>query len=156
MGKNPMNYDVDYYLIEPGVAFAGLTAKVGWEVLGSDWTNAFQTPLATLHAFQGATDQFLVTPARGIEDKYTKIKYKVSKMGMLSDTVLSFMYHDFNSDVGNTNYGTEWDAKIARKFKTDYGNFFASFEFVSFNADNDNGMGFVDVEKTWLTFGVSY
>ncbi len=155
-GDNPVDYGVDYYLIEPGISFAGLTAKLGYEVLGSDWTNAFQTPLATLHAFQGATDQFLATPARGIEDGYAKLKYKVSNMGAFDGTVLSFMYHDFDSEAGNTNYGTEWDIKIARKFKTDFGTFSLSAEYADFDADNDNGMGFVDVQKTWLTVGIAY
>jgi hypothetical protein len=156
MGDNPADYGVDYYLIEPGIAFSGLTAKIGYEVLGSDWTNSFQTPLATGHAFQGATDQFLATPARGVEDSYTKIKYVASGMGVFDGTALSFMYHDFDSDVGKTNYGTEWDIKIARKFKTDFGTFSLSAEYASFDADNDSGMGYVDVQKTWLTVGVSY
>jgi len=156
MSQNPGDYGVDYYLIEPGVKFAGLTTKVGYEVLGSDWTNSFQTPLATLHAFQGATDLFLVTPARGVEDKYAKAKYKFSGMGLLDDTVLSFMFHDLDSQAGNTNYGQEYDFKISRNFKTDYGKFFASVEFAAFDASSNNGLGYVDVEKTWLTFGVSY
>ncbi|NQV21159.1 MAG: hypothetical protein HQ511_07065 [Rhodospirillales bacterium] len=155
-GDNPADYSVDYYLIEPGLSFAGLTGKLGYEVLGSDWTNAFQTPLATLHAFQGATDVFLVTPARGIQDAYTKLSYKVANMGAFDDTVLSFMYHDFNSEAGHTNYGTEWDIKIGRKFKTDYGTISLAAEYADFNADNDSGMGYVDVQKTWLTVGVAY
>lgn len=157
MGKNPGNYGVDYYLIEPGFSWAGLTGKLGYEVLGSDWTNAFQTPLATGHAFQGATDVFLVTPARGIEDKYTKVKYKVNNIDpMVDGTVLSFMFHDFDSEAGHTNYGNEWDIKIARKFKTDYGTFSVAAEYAEFDAHNNNGMGYVDINKTWLTLAVAY
>jgi len=156
LGQNPMNYDVSYYLIELGVSFAGLITKAGYEVLGSDWTNSFQTPLATVHAFQGVNDIFMVTPPRGIEDKYGRVQYKLSNLGILSDILLSVMYHDFDSEAGNTNYGKEWNFSIARKFKTDYGNFIVSFEFASFNADNNNGMNYVDVEKTWLTFGLTY
>lgn len=157
LGKNPADYGVDYYLIEPGVAFGGLTAKLGYEVLGSNWTNSFQTPLATLHAFQGATDVFLVTPARGMEDKYTKIKYKVSNIApMVNGTVLSFMFHDFDSQAGNTNYGNEWDIKIARKFKTDYGTFSVAAEYAKFDANDNNGLGYVNVSKTWITVAVAY
>ena len=42
-------------------------------MLGGDngsGNRAFQTPLATKHAFQGWADQFLTTPADGIEDAY--------------------------------------------------------------------------------------
>lgn len=156
LGKNMGDYSLDYYLIEPGLSFAGFTAKLGYEVLGGDWTNSFQTPLGTIHAFQGAADLFLVTPARGIEDAYTKLKYKVSNMGAFNGTVLSFVYHDFDSDAGNTNYGSEWGGKIARKFKTDFGTLSVSAEHANFNADHDNGLGYRDVHKTWLTVAVSY
>ena len=42
-----------------------LSAGLGWEVLGGDEDEpgeAFRTPLATLHAFNGWADQFLTTP----------------------------------------------------------------------------------------------
>ena len=156
LGDNMGDYSLDYYLIEPGVSFAGLTAKLGYEVLEGDWINAFQTPLGTLHAFQGAADLFLVTPARGIEDAYTKLKYKVSNLDVLSGTVLSFVYHNFDSNAGHTNYGSEWGVKIARKLKTDYGTVAVSAEHANFNADNDNGLGYQDVHKTWLTVSVAY
>ncbi len=47
------------------------TLGVGYELLGSDdGVAAFQTPLATLHKFNGFADQFLVTPAGGLQDIY--------------------------------------------------------------------------------------
>src|SRR3546814_8896470 len=40
-----------------------------YEVLGSDaGVFAFQTPLATLHKFQGWADLFLTTPSAGVRD----------------------------------------------------------------------------------------
>ena len=56
--------------IEPGIAYDRIKLKLGFEVLEGDGTTAFQTPLATLHAFQGWADQFLVTPGAGVDDAW--------------------------------------------------------------------------------------
>src|SRR3546814_11261136 len=60
-------------LAELGYTWQGIVLKGGYEVLGGDdgtGNRAFQTPLATKHAFQGWADVFLTTPADGIEDAY--------------------------------------------------------------------------------------
>ena len=85
---NPADYSTDYYALEGGIAAAGLTAKVGYEVLGSDnnGTASFKTPLATLHKFNGWADKFLVTPAAGLEDLYASLAWKPGKNSVLKDT----------------------------------------------------------------------
>ena len=77
---NPLSIDSDYYLLEGGFnvkianAFiSSLTFRFDYEVLegsGRAGTPAFNTPLATGHAFQGWADRFLTTPIDGIEDTY--------------------------------------------------------------------------------------
>ena len=48
------DFDTDYLFAELGAVFSGVTAKLGYEVLGSDsGMMGFQTPLATLHKFNG-------------------------------------------------------------------------------------------------------
>ena len=56
------------YLVEAAANHGSFGLKAGYEVLGgADVPNhAFQTPLATLHAFQGWADKFLTTPAAGV------------------------------------------------------------------------------------------
>ena len=50
--------------------------RVGWERLsGSEREGQFQTPLATLHAFNGWADKFLSTPVNGIEDLYFRVRW---------------------------------------------------------------------------------
>ncbi len=61
-GDNPNNYSADYFLLEGALTTIGITGKLGYEVLEGDSVQAFQTPLATLHAFQGWADKFLATP----------------------------------------------------------------------------------------------
>ncbi|MCZ6893376.1 MAG: alginate export family protein, partial [Gammaproteobacteria bacterium] len=55
-GGNPGDFEANYYLLEPGISIDDLTIKFGYEVLDGDGTHSFQTPLATLHAFNGVTD----------------------------------------------------------------------------------------------------
>src|SRR5690606_28802578 len=72
--SSPLDYQADYYLAELGAKFLkNYGISIGYEVLGSDnGVAAFRTPLATLHAFNGWADRFLVTPADGLEDTYIK------------------------------------------------------------------------------------
>src|SRR3569623_525145 len=70
---NPANYGLDYYLAEFGGSARGITAKLGYEVLEGNGTQSVQTPRATLHVFNGWADQFLTTPAAGLEDAYVSV-----------------------------------------------------------------------------------
>ena len=110
---NPNPTDVDYFLIEPSLAAAGLTWKLGWEQLGGDGARAFQTPLATLHAFNGWADKFLVTPASGLEDRQLSVAGKFGT-GRLEDKLAwTVAYHDYRSAQGNLDYGREWNASLS-------------------------------------------
>ena len=70
-GDNPTSYDADYVHLNAAYAAGnGMSVGLGYEVLGADSGAGvgFATPLATLHAFNGWADQFLGTPAAGLED----------------------------------------------------------------------------------------
>jgi hypothetical protein len=54
--------DADYYRIDLGWSIDALHLGLMREVLAGNGRYAFQTPLATLHAFNGATDKFPMTP----------------------------------------------------------------------------------------------
>ena len=75
-GDNPNSFGLNYYLIEPGAAYKSLSGKVGYEVLGSDGTNAVQSPMMTGHSMNGWADQFLFTPVNGLVDSYADISYR--------------------------------------------------------------------------------
>ena len=107
---SPGLVDAEYYLIEPAVTAFGVTGKFGYEVLGANsaGTYGFQTPLATLHIFQGTADLFLNTPNTGIRDIYGSLGTKVEKVS------LSAVYHDFKADTGGLHYGTEIDVQASR------------------------------------------
>lgn len=112
LSPNPASFNHEYFLIEPGISVNGFTGKLGLERLEGDGATAVQTPLATLHAFNGWADVFLTTPANGLRDAFADVSYKFDR-GSLKGLTLRLMYHDFGSTVGDVNYGREMDASIA-------------------------------------------
>jgi hypothetical protein len=140
---NPGNYSVDYIAAEAGLSYDIVTVTAGYELLGSEGGKAFQTPMATLHKFNGWADLFLTTPANGLEDIYGGIAVKFPKVKALPGLNAAVVYHDFKSDVGSTDYGTEWDAslgfKIGKKMSL-------LAKYADYNADKFS----VDTSKFWL------
>ncbi len=68
--------DADYLHLMAGGGYQQVGFRVGWERLsGSEREGQFQTPLATLHAFNGWADKFLSTPVNGIEDLYFRVRW---------------------------------------------------------------------------------
>lgn len=147
--KNPVkDYRADYMALEAGVAHAGFTVTGGIELLGSDNGFALQTPLATLHKFNGWADIFLTTPAKGLQDAYGSVSYKFTHVKAVQGLTATVAYHQFDSDVGGIDYGSEWDAQIG--FKVGPVDFLAKYA-------NYNAKGFgVDTEKFWLQAEVAY
>ena len=125
---NPNRFSANYYFGEAMLNTHGWTLGGGYEVLGSDTgasiktTNSvsitsFQTPLATLHKWNGWADVFLTTPAAGLADADGSIGYTTTKVKPLTSLGASVIYHDYRSEVGNLHYGHEWDAQILAKLK---------------------------------------
>lgn len=112
-GANPDEYQAEYYQFELRSSLASFDMAAGYEELGSDGgAAAFQTPLATGHAFNGWSDLFLTTPALGLRDHYFSIGRKFGGIGPFSGLQASLTYHEFDSDFGSFDYGTEWDASL--------------------------------------------
>jgi hypothetical protein len=148
MGDNPVAYDADYINAQLGLAFSGFTLTAGYEELGSDnGRAAFQTPLATLHAFNGWADLFLTTPARGLRDYYGGVS-KTFKVAALPGLKFDLIYHEFDSDFGGIEYGSEWDTSLG--FKVGIFNIMAKYA-------NYDASGFaVDTEKFWLQAEIGF
>ena len=126
--------DAIYSFFEGGMSFGGITAKLALEVLGSDkGAYAFQTPLATKHAFNGWADKFLATPADGLQD------LMVSVGGMVAGVKLLGVFHDFSADEGSDDYGKEMDLLAVKKISKRYtvGAKLASYDADTFSADTD-------------------
>jgi hypothetical protein len=109
---NPRDVDADYWLAEGALTRSGLTGKLGWEQLGGDGTSAFQTPLATLHAFNGWADKFTTTPANGLEDRYASLGGKFGSGKLQDKLAWTVAFHDYRANRGAGDYGTEWNASL--------------------------------------------
>lgn len=131
--------DADYSLFELGYKFDSITLKAGQEILGGDGVYAFSTPLATLHAFNGWADIFLATPPAGLVDVYLDAGATVAGLNLRA------MYHDFSSDSGGTDFGTEIDFLLNKKFTPVYS---GGVKFAFFSSDSTSA--FVDTDKIWL------
>ncbi len=147
--NNPNEYEADYYHLMGGVTAYKVTGKAGIEQLGGKGTGkAFQTPLATLHAFNGWSDQFLTTPGNGLRDVYGSLGTQIAGVK------LEGIYHNFDDDTGNINYGDEWDFIVIKKFGKHYS---LLGKYAYYNADGSapKAQSF-DSHNFWLQAGVSY
>ena len=113
-GDNPVDYDALYYTIDLGWATPDFgTIGAGYEVLGSDDGDfGFQTPLATLHKFNGFADVFLVTPTGGLTDVYAYWAPKFPKEWGIKGKLVA---HAFHTDDEGDYLGYELDAVVTKK-----------------------------------------
>jgi len=132
--------DQSYFLGEVGAKYKGWLAKLSYELQEGDGTDSFKTPLGTNHAFQGWADQFLTTPAAGLEDTYVTVVGKV-----LGAKVVA-VYHDFETDKGSEDAGEEFDILVAKTFNKHYT---VGAKYSDYNAGHAS-VGKVDTEKFWL------
>jgi len=145
--NNPTDYNVNYFHFVLGATLHDVTVKVGDEVLTGDKSStaneAFQTPLATLHKFNGWADVFLVTPKPGIDDRYIYLGAKLTK---LADIEPKLIFHHFSAEDGSQHYGNEIDFALSKEFQKRYG---LKIEYADFfNTDEPD---FVRTRKIWLT-----
>ncbi len=141
-GSSNLDYSADYYFVEGSYATGPWSAGLAYEVLGGDDARGFQTPLATLHKFQGWTDKFLITPSTGVQDFYVKGKYNIGDVGAFNGANFTAIYHDFSADTSGADYGSEIDLQLSAKWKK----LGLTLKFADYNADQFS----VDTQKVWL------
>jgi hypothetical protein len=149
-GDNAAQIDAYYSLVELSLKTSTVGFTAGREVLSGEegtytaTTNpAFQTPLATLHKWQGWADKFLTTPSAGIEDLYIGVNVKFAGWNGQAT------WHDFSAEANGLDYGTEIDLSVSRKFANRY-------EVLVKYADYDADDLFTDTAKFWLQLGAAF
>jgi hypothetical protein len=110
--RNPLHVGLSYYLAEAGLAYAKFSGLLGYEVLQGNGVIGFQTPLASLHLFQGWAETFVNDPPNGVRDFYAKGNYALPAPPFLTRLGASLAYHDFSAEHVGTHYGSEWDAQL--------------------------------------------
>ena len=131
----------NYFAVEAGTNLASVNVKAGYELLGSDnGEYGFSTPLATLHKFNGWADQFLGTPAQGLQDIY------VSVGGKLAGGSWKIVAHDYSADDSSEtvdDLGSEIDAVYVKSINK---TFKAGIKYAAYNAGDIK----VDADKVWV------
>ena len=124
--------------------------KVGYELLGSDDGNyGFSTPLATLHKFNGWSDQFLNTPKEGLTDLYASVGGKVA------GGKWAVIYHKFDADEASAtvdDLGSEINAVYSKSFTKNYT---AGIKLAAYSA-GDTTAGKVDTDKIWVWLNAKF
>lgn len=143
-GGNAGDFGLDYFLVEGRAEIGRFSAKAGYESLEGDGTNAFQTPLATLHAFQGLTDVFLVTPPDGIEEVYVSTSYGFGDLGLFRKVSVNAVYNDFSAENTSQDLGREWSVLAKARLFDQVG---LSAQYASY----DGGGFAADRDRLWLT-----
>ncbi len=146
-GDTATDFDATYINAYLGATFSGITAKIDYEVLGSDdGSYGFATPLATLHKFNGWSDQFLGTPAQGLQD------LKLSVSGGLAGGKWLLAYHDFSADdtsTGVDDLGSEINAQYTKKFD---GKYRVGIKYAAYDAGDIK----VDTNRFWVWVGTRF
>ena len=113
---NPLRFSHAYWLVEPAWATRYATLRAGWEHLGGNGRHALQTPLATLHTFNGWADKFTLTPAAGLEDRYLAATGNLARARAQGPLEWTVAWHAYRADVGGARYGREWNASLGLPF----------------------------------------
>lgn len=133
----PSTGSVDYLNLEAGLRLSGHGLRIGYERLDSNGRRAFQTPLATAHAFNGWADRFATTPADGLTDLHLKAD------GPIGALRYQLALHQFDAARGGVDYGHEFNALLSWPFASGWN---AIAKYADYRSD---GFG-SDVSKFWL------
>ncbi|MBI1365472.1 MAG: hypothetical protein GC153_05895 [Alphaproteobacteria bacterium] len=114
-GNNPASYSVGYFRASADFSHGWWTLGAGGELLGGDGANAFQTPLATLHKFQGWADAFTTTPTDGLHDLYLRVEARWMRNPLGAPIKFKAEAHDFTSKEHGKDFGSEIDLSAGIK-----------------------------------------
>jgi len=137
-------------MIDFGISYSNIRLGLGQEVLGADGQGYFVTPMASLHDFQGWTDQFqnkgLGNIAGGVQDRYLSVGFSCSEYFQVKGT-----YHQFESEsrsAGLGDLGTEWGLEA----KAEVNEYSFNMKYAEYKRDNFGE----DTEKLWLSVGAQF
>ena len=147
-----------YARLGAGAKAGGTSLRFDQETLSSnDGLYGFQTPLATLHPFQGWADVFTTTPRQGLIDRYLTFSQKISQW--LVNAELHYFESDehFASLNGSraSYFGREWDLGLTynqskqSSIKVEMAKFYEGDVYGVSSADAARKR---DIEKLWVTW----
>jgi hypothetical protein len=148
--NSPAAFDLGYLDLGLGLKAPDRWASLGFEELEGNGRRSFQTPLATLHIFQGWADVFLTTPPAGIRDLNLNAGATVKLGGKAPPLKLQASAHDFTDDNGSRRYGRELDLLAALPLTNSLA---AELKAAFFDGATP---AFADRTKMWMTLEYRY
>lgn len=146
VADQPVHYSEPYYRLDGRLKAGPVHLQLGLESLGGNRHRSgasVQTPLATLHAFNGWTDQFLSTPDAGLRDVFVGVE------GAVGQWSWNAVWHDFQAEDGSEAFGRELDGSLSRQFANGNALLLKAAAF-------DGDQGRPDVRKFWLMFSTQF
>lgn len=144
--NNPADFDLDYWAAELSGTAGAVTVRAAYESFEGNGARAFQTPLGTLHAFQGWADVFLTTPPNGLQDANLGLTVRPAwRADHLFNVELTVRYHSFEAERGGADLGDEFNL-LAQASVTKEITVLAKW------ADYDGVPGFPSRRRFWLGF----
>ena len=140
--NNPLDFAEDFYTVELTGTFRQYSLGAGLEVLEGNGVRGFSTPLATMHKFDGWADKFLTTPPNGLERRYVTLGYLRKGLGILDTLTANAVYHKFESNRLDLDYGSEVDLQVQAKYQR----FNLLLKYADYNADRFA----TDTDKYWV------
>lgn len=147
-GNSPAGFDLGMFRAEASLSHNGLSGALGIESLEGNGVRGFSTPLATLHGYQGWADVFLATPADGVRDIYGRAGYAFANPPFGSAMRATLVYHDFETQNGGLDLGSELDAVLSSQLTEHVG--------IEFKAALYDGGDSVLADRTKLWLAITY
>jgi len=146
-GSSLVDYNADYIAAEFAATWGPTTARIGYESLEGEGANRrFQTPLATLHAFQGWADVFLATPNDGIDDANFTLNVRPRwRLDHLFNIDLVARYHDYAFERTGDDLGNEINLSASAQITRRLGWIVKWADY-----DGPGGAAPADRTKTWI------
>lgn len=150
---NPDTYDALYQDFGLDLQYKKVELELGLEILGSDNGVALQTPLGSLHGFQGVTDRFFRTPVDGLKDYHTALKFNLGDIGPFERVQARAGYHEFTSEKNKRDFGRELNIGVNAKVN----DISLSMELGNFaTRASQTDSGFLESDAKTAIFSVSY
>ncbi len=149
-GANPADFAVDYARAGLGLKTSSWSAQLGREWLEGDGVAAFQTPLASNHAYLGWSDVIGSTPAHGLMDDFIQFRGVLPEAAVGRPLRLAFEVHAFRDGQRESDVGREFDASASVALGQHW-----SLEAKAARFESERPE-YSDTAKVWLTLEYRY
>ena len=107
LSQKRLDQTIPYYDLQVAISRPRFGVTLQRETLGTKEGVAFITPLASLHDFQGMSDQFLATPSSGLHDNNLAVAFRSKTFGKV--TTKAHYFERYSGQTLGHELSVEWD-----------------------------------------------